>query len=70
MELETFLAGLGRALARITLMAAPFMPTKTDIVWQALGLDGKVTQATWSDLQTPTVSGRTVSKLAPLFPKA
>ncbi len=69
-ELETILAALARALARITLMAAPFMPTKTDIVWQALGFDGKVTQATWIDLQMPTVSGRTVNKLAPLFPKA
>jgi len=69
-ELETVLAALARALARITLMAAPFMPTKTNVVWQALGFDREVTLATWNDLETPSVGGRSVSKLAPLFPKA
>jgi len=69
-ELEAVLAALARVLARITLMAAPLMPTKTNLVWQALGFEGEVTQAAWSDLETPAVGGRTVNKLAPLFPKA
>jgi methionyl-tRNA synthetase len=68
-ELEDTLAALARALARITLMASPFLPAKTQAVWQALGLDGAVAAAPWTALEQPPTAGRAVQKPPPLFPK-
>ncbi len=68
-ELALVLAALARALCRVTIMAAPFMPSKAQSVWQALGLPGIVTEAKWQDLVEPPTSGRAVTKLTPLFPK-
>ncbi len=68
-ELGETLSALARSVARITLMSSPFMPEKTQAVWQALGLPGSVTQATWGDLEQPPTAGRRTSKPAPLFPK-
>ncbi len=68
-ELDMTLAALARALARITVMASPYMPGKTQAVWEALGLPGSVSAATWDALDRPGVRGRTVQPLAPLFPK-
>ena len=45
------------------------MPTKTQLVWEALGLSGDVTDARWDALQCPPTAGKTINKLAPLFPK-
>ena len=50
-------------------MMSPYMPTKTQLVWEALGLLGNVTDATWDALERPPTAGRAVNKLAPLFPK-
>jgi len=68
-QVGVVLAALARAVCRITLMASPFMPERTQLVWQALGMPGSVEEATWSDLMAPSVGGRSVSKLTPLFPK-
>jgi methionyl-tRNA synthetase len=68
-ELKIALAALARALCRITLMAAPFMPGKAQLVWEALGHSTGVADATWEALLTPPTAGKTVSKLKPLFPK-
>jgi methionyl-tRNA synthetase len=68
-ELQRALAALARALARITLMASPFMPNKTQEAWRALGLAGDPQTATWEMILQPPVGGKTVSKGAPLFPK-
>jgi methionyl-tRNA synthetase len=68
--LRSTLGALARALARITLLASPFMPGKTQVVWTALGLPGAVHEAGWGPLDVPLVGGRTVQKPAPLFPKA
>ena len=68
-ELDETLGALARAIARITLMMSPYMPTKTQLVWEALGLLGNVTDATWDALERPPTAGRAVNKLAPLFPK-
>lgn len=67
--LHSSLASLARALARITLLAGPYLPDKAQAVWAALGLPGTVSEAAWSALERPPVGGRTVQKLAPLFPK-
>ncbi|MBI3983348.1 MAG: methionine--tRNA ligase [Gemmatimonadetes bacterium] len=67
--LDRALAALARALLRITVMASPFMPEKTQQAWAALGLDGGIAAAGWGDLQRPTVGGVRVRKPSPLFPK-
>ena len=68
-HLDTVLAALARSVSRITVMAAPFMPSKTQEVWQALGLPGTVQEATWDFLGTPAVGGNSVVKPKPIFPK-
>lgn len=68
-DLNLVLGSLAQALARITLMAAPFMPEKTQQVWESLGYPTKIAAAKWEDLVAPAVAGRAVKKLAPLFPK-
>jgi methionyl-tRNA synthetase len=67
--LGSTLGALARALARISLLASPYMPGKTQLVWAALGLPGGVQDAAWRLLEAPPVGGRTVQKLALLFPK-
>jgi len=68
-ELELVLGSLACALARISLMATPFMPCKTQQVWKALGCTTNIDAAVWEDLENPAVAGNTLEKLAPLFPK-
>ena len=68
-RLEDTLAALARALARITLMSSPFLPNKTQLVWEALGLSGTVVDAGWEALERPPTAGRTTVKPSPLFPK-
>lgn len=68
--LHATLAALTRALARITILASPFLPAKTQLAWAALGLPGEAKEAGWGALEAPPIGGRTVQKLAPLFPKA
>ncbi|UCF40472.1 MAG: methionine--tRNA ligase [Gemmatimonadota bacterium] len=68
-ELEETLAALARGVARITLLASPFIPGKAQAVWQALGMPGEVTSATWAALEHPPTSGAQTTKPAPLFPK-
>jgi methionyl-tRNA synthetase len=68
-ELEETLAALARGVARITLLASPFMPGKAQVVWQALGMPGEVTSASWDTLERPPTAGAQTEKRAPLFPK-
>jgi methionyl-tRNA synthetase len=67
--LDRTLAALTRALVRITLMASPFMPGKTQQLWAALGLHTAVSDAGWGVLERPPGGGLGVQKLPPLFPK-
>lgn len=67
--LHQSLAALGRAVARVTLLLSPFLPVKTQEVWQALGLEGEVTGAGWDAVLRPPTARRAVGRLAPLFPK-
>lgn len=68
-RLDAVLAALARCLARISIMAAPFLPQKVESVWSALDLDGTCAAASWDTLLAPSMGGRTVSRIAPLFPK-
>ena len=67
--LRSALGALARALARITVLASPFMPEKTGVVWTAVGAFPPIERASWQALEDPPVRGKTVQPLAPLFPK-
>ena len=67
--LRSTLGALSRALARISLLANPFMPGKTAAVWAALGATDAIERASWQALGDAPIRGKTVKPLAPLFPK-
>jgi methionyl-tRNA synthetase len=50
-------------------MTSPFIPGKAQSLWEMLGLDGLVAQASWQSAEDPSVAGRTVSRAEVLFPK-
>ncbi len=67
--LQNVLGALARALAQITLLIQPYIPGKTVLVWQALGLAGSPADSRWPSLESPETGGKSVTKLTPLFPK-
>ncbi len=67
-EVERTLGALARALVRITIMASPFLPNKSQSALEALGL-GAVWPPRWASLERPPVAGTRITKPAPLFPK-
>ncbi len=66
--LET-LGALGRALARQAIAVAPFMPTKAQALWEALGAPGHVEAQPWPTLRRVDPTGWRVTKGAALFPR-
>ncbi len=68
-RLAAVLAALARCLARITVLATPFLPAKTEQVWSDLGLKGEAWAAGWDSALEPQIGGFTVTKPKPLFPK-
>jgi methionyl-tRNA synthetase len=68
-ELDEVLGALARALGRLAIMTSPFIPAKAQILWETLGLEGKVAAAPWQAAQQPPVLGRRVSRAEVLFPK-
>ncbi|HWO87710.1 MAG TPA: methionine--tRNA ligase [Gemmatimonadales bacterium] len=68
--LDETLGALARCLARLTVLATPFIPRASLQLWRALGL-GDTTAAvpSWNVATQPQVSGLTTSKTPPLFPK-
>ena len=68
-ELDDVLGALARALARLAVVASPFIPGKAQALWEALGLDGQVGAAKWDAARNPAVAGRTSRKPEILFPK-
>jgi methionyl-tRNA synthetase len=68
-ELDDVLGSLARALARLAVMAGPFMPGKAQTLWENLGMDGPVALVAWAMAENPPVSGRTSRKPEILFPK-
>ena len=67
--LQNVLGALWRAVTRISVMASPFLPNKTQKTWEALGHDGSITAAGWAALEHPPAPIGPVSKPPPLFPK-
>ena len=68
-ELDQVLSALARALCRLAILSAPFMPSKAQALWQDLGLDGNVADAPWELVGRPQMEGRRTKKGAALFPK-
>jgi methionyl-tRNA synthetase len=68
-ELDVALAALARALYRLGVLVAPFIPGKAASIWESLGAAGQPTDAVWSSLEAPPVSGFTTRRPETLFPK-
>jgi len=60
------LGALADTLQALTIMLTPFLPTRTSVVWRALGNSTDVTPVTGSP---PSSAGQRVEKVTPLFPK-
>jgi methionyl-tRNA synthetase len=68
-ELDQVLANLVRVVARLAILAAPFIPAKAQEIWDLLGAARSFTALRLSDLATLSVAGQRVAKPPPLFPK-
>ena len=68
-DLDEALGSLARCLYRLAVLAAPFMPGKAQVLWQALGADGEAGGAHWASLEGPPVAGVVTAKPEVLFPK-
>ena len=68
-ELDTVLANLVRTVARLAVLAAPFLPGKAPLIWGALGAPRPLERVGFDDLTRLQVTGQRVAKPPPLFPK-
>ena len=68
-ELEETLAALARALARLAVLASPFMPSKAQNLWEMLGLEGEVAETSLQSAEQPALAGRKIQRSEVLFPK-
>jgi methionyl-tRNA synthetase len=68
--LDATLAALARALLRLAVLAAPFMPASADALSAALGQGEKLPlRGAWERAQTPVLAGAQTGRIPPLFPK-
>ena len=65
-ELDTALGTLVRQIARQCVALYPFMPEKTQVLWEQLGGPGRVGEQRFGELE---VTGWRVKKGEGLFPK-
>ena len=68
-ELDSVLAELVRAVARLAVLCAPYMPEKAAAMWTALGTPRPIDAVRFGDVRTLNVGGWRVAKTPPLFPK-
>ncbi len=68
-ELDRVLANLVRTVARLAVLAAPFLPVKSQEIWNELGADRPLASVRRADLVNFSTAGWVVAKPAPLFPK-
>jgi len=68
-ELAVILASLIRRIARQTVLLAPFMPGKVDVVWQQLGAPGTAAAQPFATLPLLDPAGWHVAKGDALFPR-
>ena len=67
--LDRTLAALTRALYRLAVLASPYLPDRSQLLWEALGQPGQVAAAGWASLAAPPTAGCSVKKPDGLFPK-
>jgi methionyl-tRNA synthetase len=67
--LDAVLAALAGTLYRLAVLSSPFVPGKSQALWEALGAPGQVSSAPWTTLESPRVQGLVVAKPSSLFPK-
>lgn len=67
-RLDAVLAALARALVRLAALTSPFMPTKAEALWHALGQPGSP-EAAWATAEQPAIAHAKVTKPENLFPK-
>jgi methionyl-tRNA synthetase len=68
-QLESVLAAITRQLARHAILLAPFMPGKSQELWEQIGGRGNVADQRFADIDSIDVTGWRVAKGASLFPK-
>jgi methionyl-tRNA synthetase len=68
-ELDAVLASLARCLYRLAVLAAPFLPERAGVLWEALGETGSPGESAWELLTEPAVEGRRTARPPVLFPK-
>lgn len=68
-ELDTVLAHLVRTVARLAVLAAPFIPAKAQEIWTALGTARPLGDVRLAELADLAVARQRVAKPPPLFPK-
>src|SRR2546427_612936 len=68
-ELDVVLASLVRVVARLAVLAAPFIPQKAETIWNGLGVARAWREVRLSDFVNFSVTGQRVSNPPPLFPK-
>jgi methionyl-tRNA synthetase len=68
-DLDVTLASLIRRLARIAVQLAPFMPERSEALWQVLGAPGSSRTMPFPSLAALDAAGWHVRKGAPLFPR-
>jgi methionyl-tRNA synthetase len=68
-ELDRALGALARCLYRLAVLATPFMPGKSEELWQFLGQSGAPGSLAWASLDTPRLGGCATRRPAGLFPR-
>jgi methionyl-tRNA synthetase len=68
-ELDAVLANLARAVARLAVLAAPFIPKAAATVWSVLGGRAALASVRLEDLESISTEGQQVAQPPVLFPK-
>ena len=68
-QLDDALSALARCLFRLAILASPFMPERSLVLWQALGRSGSPGECDWGALVEPKVAGDKTLRPPVLFPK-
>jgi methionyl-tRNA synthetase len=68
-ELDIVLVSLVRVVARLAVLAAPFIPEKAEDVWRTLGTGRPLAAVRFDELPTLAVEGLRVERPPILFPK-
>jgi methionyl-tRNA synthetase len=67
--LDETLGALARALARLAVLAAPFLPGSSARIHAALGLGDSFGHDAWQLAERPALEGLATARIPPLFPK-